>query len=234
MLKMHFLACFSKIIIIGFIGVFTLGYQSVYAQNDSLQINFNRPQNAIRLSPFYLLNRFSTLQFSYETKLSNTFNIIIGAGAIMSVFEEDGNNDFKNRRGGKFNLEFRHYFSPGKNGIYYLSLTTDYFHINFDRGRTFGYDCNASWGDCSYYQYREYAVQRRDYRFGFKGGVLTGVGKNDYIDIGIGATLSFQSFRTLNKLSGFDIQYGRTDLKEEGNRTLLLPIPVINIGYKFK
>ncbi|MEQ9165149.1 MAG: hypothetical protein RLO12_02760 [Fulvivirga sp.] len=214
--------------------VFAVAYQPVNAQIDSVQLKFQRPTQAVRLSPMFLFNRFPTIQLGYEARLSSTFNVLVGAGVIMSVFEEDYNSDYINRRGGKFNVELRHYFSPRDNGIWFISLGTDYFHVNFDRGRTFGFDCSDIFGNCSYYQYRQYTVQRRDYRLGLRGGILTYMGKKDYLDIGIGAVISFQTFRTLDKLSGFDIQYGRTNLKEEGNRTLLLPVPVVNIGYKFR
>jgi hypothetical protein len=211
---------------------FCLYYTAGKSQNDTVLFDL-KPRSLIKIDPLYLLNRFPTVQLSYENHLSPSTNISIGGGYVMNIYDDEFNTDFNDRSGVKLNVDLRYYFEETKKVIFFVGLGVDYFYINFNRSRTFGFDCNNNFS-CQYYQYDTYKINRQDWRVNIKPGMLIKLGENIFFETGLGFALSFQSFRTLGKLSGFDIQYGDNQLMEEGERVLFLPIPVVQFGYRFR
>ncbi|HNP17735.1 MAG TPA: hypothetical protein PKL31_04800 [Fulvivirga sp.] len=207
-------------------------FSVVMSQNDSVPLNL-KPRRILKVNPLYLLNRFPTIQLTYENHLSPKSNISIGAGYIMNMYDDSYNTDFNDRSGVKLNTDFRYYFEESKRVIFFMGVGVDYFYIKFNRSRTFGFNCMDDFS-CLYFQYDTYNVIRQDWRINVKSGMIVNLGAKIYFETGFGLAISFQDYRTSGKIKGFDIQYGNNTLKEDGKRELYLPLPILQFGYRFR
>lgn len=190
------------------------------------------PKHLISVSPLHMLNRFPTIFIHYETNLKNNWNVSFGAGVVLDLEDESTSyrQDFLYRRGFKLNNEYKYYFYEDRNTLFSFIGFFEYFNIQFDRARTFGFDCTNDFS-CSYFQYNEYEVTREHLRFGMKGAVLVKFDKRFAMEFGMGLVLDVRNYSTSGRLENFDVQFGDTSLLEDGSETLILPIPHLKFGY---
>ncbi len=209
-----------------------LYFSEIRGQSQDSVIFKNKPKRLVSVSPLNLMNRFPTVFLHYETHLVGNMNVSMGGGVVVNL-EDDAegfDRNFLNRRGFKLNNEYKYYFEGSEDILISVSLMFEYFNVKFDRARTFGFDCSNS-RDCSYYQFREYAVTRQQYRVGAKSSILTKVGKRFIAEAGLGVVWDVRNYSHSGRLEGFDVQFGDTRLQEEGSDVNILPIPHLKFGY---
>lgn len=218
--------------------VVLIGFASIsYAQQDSsLVIDskvVNYPKATIKWNPLFMLNRFPTIQLGYEFNVAKQINVSLSAGYVMDIFTDDFNTDFVDKRGVKSGLEFRKYLSTKKMNTFFFSIGLDYFYIKYDRSRTFAFNCLDQF-ECAFFQFDEYSVVRQDRRANTRIGVIADLGDDFLVEVALGFAVNSRQFRTEDRISGFDIQYGDTALLEEENQFLFQPLAAINLTYRIK
>ncbi len=217
--------------------IFLVYFSDTRAQLDSTTLAekeiFQLPRSAVKWYSLYLINRFPTIQLGYEFNISKKVNLEFNVGYVMELVQDEFERDFQNRRGIKSGLQIRQYLSTQRMNTFFISAGLDYFYIKYDRARTFGFGCDNEFG-CDYFRFDQYQVIRQDRRMNVRAGILTALGRNFYLEMAAGVTLISRKFRTNDRVTGFDIQYGDTSLKENEEELFLLPLAAINLVYKLK
>lgn len=191
------------------------------------------PRSAIKWKPLFLLNRFATFQLAYEFRVSDQINLELNGGYIYDPNRLNRNQDFQNRRGLKSGLYARRYLSSQRKNAFYFSTGVDYFYITFDRSRTLGFNCDNNF-TCSFYRFNTYQVIRQDIRSNSQLGFIAEMGSDFFLEMAFGVVFGWRKFRTEGMIEGFDQQFGNTDLSENGDEFLVLPVLAINLVYKLK
>lgn len=210
-------------------------FSSSKAQTDSINpVNLlDRPKHALKWKTLNLLNRFPTIQLGYETNLWNNLNLEFNAGYVMDFSEDEYENDFQDKTGVKTGIQLRQYISTRRVNTFFIAFGIDYNYIKYKRSRTFGFDC-ANDFTCAYFQFDTYEVKRQDRRVNSRFGILTNLGSNFYLEMAFGFAVNSRKYRTLDKISGFDIQYGDNTRKEDGKNLFFVPLVAADLVYRLK
>lgn len=208
------------------------------AQSDSLHTSDSDgvfyPKSMIKWHSLFLFNRFPTPYFSYEFNVKKKLNLSLGVGYVLGLDQNDNTqNEFQNPSGIKSGLELRRYLSTERVNTFFISVGLDYFYVKYDRSRTFGFECNGR-NDCAFFQFDRYSVLRQDRRVTSRVGIITELGDSFYLEMALGFGINSRKFRTEDRISGFDIQFGDTELREDGTQFLFLPSIAFNLAYKLK
>jgi hypothetical protein len=149
------------------------------------------PRQAIRFSPFHLINFYPTIQIGYEHLLKNKITLIVEGGYVIDYDENQGDLsttsiEHYNKRGFKVKLEPRYYFYQNQKErvTFYSGLELYYNFVDFDRNErvTECYD-----PDCvhAFQRMYIYTVNYREWGFAPKAGIMIYI-KNFFFDFNSG------------------------------------------------
>ncbi|OEK04855.1 hypothetical protein [Roseivirga misakiensis] len=157
------------------IGVSALSQESYYTEVDS--VKKQGPALSLKLIPSQLIWRFPAYTMGLEHRLSEGLSVDYTFGLIrdQNVFEDDATY-FAGKSGFKSSIMLKSYKidTDGKDSFFrflsgsgqvgpdvrpYLGVELFYNQIEFDRTRTFKFDCGDN---CEYFQRATYGIRHQD------------------------------------------------------------------------
>lgn len=187
------------------------------------------PTNAIKLSPFHLINFYPTLEVSYERKIWKRFTFQTEVGYVLNYQTQA--TDYQNKRGVKLKFEPRYYFhQKGDRVLYYGAV--EYYNniINFDREvhvtECFDVDCVNQFDRLYFYK-----VKYREQGVSFKGGMTIHFNKV-FLDFNAGISIRSIDYDDPLDVDGLDDNFLYFGPNEE-DRTVPSPCLGIRVGYRF-
>lgn len=189
--------------------------------------------HAVKTSPLHLANFYPTIQIAYEFKVGQRTTFQADLGYVLPWHGNDA--EFKDKRGFKVKLEPRYYLlANAKNNLsLYLAAEAYLNYVNFDREdvveECFDLDCQHTYSRRYFYR-----VRYREPGFGVKFGFQKYF--SDFlIDINTGWAIRFVSYHKPGAAPSFaEDEVEWFEVPNEKNRTALMPLIGMRVGYRIK
>jgi len=216
--------------------------QQGYFQEDEDSLQFDSPELAIKIIPSQLLWRFPSYAIGLEHRLKSNLSLDYTFGIIQdkNVFNDD-EIYFDNKSGFKSSIMLKSYQvdfgaigslfnflnGPGDevNFRHYVGFEILYNNINFERTRTFSFDCE---NNCEYFERATYGVRREEVGLRLNVGFMAELVGPVSLEIAWALGMVRQSYSTDNlKPVGYTRAYG-TFYEENTSRVA----PSLNFNIK--